>query len=154
MKTGSEIKNSMGESWIYALRHTLFTNVLGFTPKNSEQQITGLTQFLLLVIVLLYHKIMQIANGSFAQSSCTSGLCICAVSTEDCLKVGADQRLDEEKLREEGEREIKAYELDPVGKEHQNVEALVIRIIEERCQEAHSLFRIQRVSVLYTLSFL
>ena len=49
----------------------------------------------------------------------------------------ANQRLDKEQLGEEGKREVEADELSPVGQQGEHVEARIVRIVQERGDQAH-----------------
>ena len=91
-----------------------------------------------LVQMIMFHDFQLFCKGHFAQSSRLYSLSYFGFSSEYRLEARSDQRLDKEKLREECEREIKADELYPVGKERQHIEACVVGIVEESRKEAHS----------------
>ena len=76
------------------------------------------------------------SKGSFAQILRLYSLCCFGFSSEYSFEARSDQRLNKEKLREKCKREIKAYKLDPVGKECKDVESCIVGIVEESRKEA------------------
>ena len=93
--------------------------MLYYTKKRAA--ITGLTLGAARYIFIISHFHL-FCKGHFAQSLRIYSLSRFGFSSEHRLETSPDQRLDKEKLREECEREIKADELYPVGKECQHIE--------------------------------
>jgi hypothetical protein len=59
------------------------------------------------------------------------------VFSEKHLEYGSYKRLNKEQLREEREREVKAYKLEPVCEQRDYIKAQIIRIIQKCRNKAH-----------------
>ena len=61
----------------------------------------------------------------------------CNIFAEQHLEHGTDQGLDKEQLGEKCKGEIEAHQSQPARYQSNNVEAVIIRVIDEGCDQAH-----------------
>lgn len=59
------------------------------------------------------------------------------VLAEQKLEYPSDKRLNKQMLREEGKRQVEAYELEPMAEQYDYIKALVEWVVNNCCNKAH-----------------